>query len=307
MPGVRVKRPKVQVAKYAGRPAAIVLRFETRYNAGVPNAPAISAEDIAKWFPPAMGGWRSFWQPFAAHSVRALEGVSLEVRPGEAVALLGANGAGKSTLLKIVATLLLPTRGRAVVAGHDARSEAAAVRRCLGYHPGTDHGFYPRLTARENLLFFGELNGVGRRAAAEKVRAFAERFALTSALPRQVRTLSSGTVQRLSLLRALLHHPSVLLLDEPTRSLDVIAAAEFRSFLKRDVLRAGDTATLFASHTLAEVELLADRVAILEDGRLLACDSVPALQRRTGTDSLEAAFFHLTGRAPKAVQEASVE
>jgi ABC-type multidrug transport system ATPase subunit len=272
----------------------------------VPNA-AISLENVGKSFPPAMGGWRAFWQPFAPESVTALEDVSLEVRPGEAVALLGANGAGKSTLLRIVATLLLPTRGRAMVAGYDAAGEAAAVRRCLGYHAGTDHGFYPRLSARENLLFFGELNGIARRAAERQVAEFAERFDLNEALPKQVRTLSSGTVQRLSLLRALLHEPKVLLLDEPTRSLDVIAAAEFRNFLKDHVLRGGTRATLFASHTLAEVEMLADRVAIIDRGRLLACDSVAALKRRTGAHSLEELFFRITGRAPKAAQEVSVE
>lgn len=116
-------------------------------------------------------------------------------------------------------------------------------------------------------------------------------------MDRQVRTLSSGTVQRLSLARALLHQPRVLLLDEPTRSLDALAAAEFRRFLKAEILRGGDTSLLFASHSLAEVELLADRLAVMDGGRLIACDAPVALKRKTSAANLEEAFIRLTGRA----------
>jgi len=227
----------------------------------------------------------------------------LEVREGEAVALLGTNGAGKSTLLRILATLLVPTSGRARVAGHDTVHESSAVRRRLGYHAGTDYGFYPRLTARQNLFFFGRLNQLSRSDASRQIATLAERFQLGEALDRQVRTLSSGTVQRLSLARALLHQPSVLLLDEPTRSLDAIAAAEFRRFLKAEVLRKGSTSLLFASHTLPEVELLADRIAVIDAGRLLVCDKLSTLKQSTGAASLEEAFLRLTGRVVRASEE----
>ena len=256
---------------------------------------AISVESLAKSFPPVRSGWRTFLQPFEKPTAIALAGVSFEIREGEALALLGANGAGKSTLLRIIATLLVPTSGHARVAGHDTVHDSRAVRRCLGYHAGTDHGFYARLTARENLLFFGQLNLLSRSAAARRISQLAEQFQFGEALDRQVRTLSTGTVQRLSLARALLHQPRVLLLDEPTRSLDAIAAAEFRRFLKSEVLRDGRTSLLFASHTLAEVELLADRVAVIDAGRLLACDTVPTLKRNAGASSLEEVFLRLTG------------
>ncbi|MGH9676181.1 MAG: ABC transporter ATP-binding protein, partial [Candidatus Acidiferrum sp.] len=249
-------------------------------------------------FPPARSGWRAFVQPFEKPTAVALAGVSFEVRQGEALALLGANGAGKSTLLRILATLLLPSSGAAHVAGHDAAREPSAVRRLLGYHAGTDHGFYPRLTGRENLQFFGRLNHLPNRAASERIALLGEQFQVGEALDRQVRTLSTGTIQRLSLLRALLHQPQVLLLDEPTRSLDAIAAMDFRRFLKTQILRRGDTSLLFASHALPEVELLADRIAILDEGRLLACDSLAALKQRTGAASLEEVFLRLTGRSP---------
>lgn len=265
--------------------------------------PAISVESVDKLFPPARSGLRAFLQPFERHTCQALSDFSLEVREGESIALLGINGAGKSTLLRILATLLLPTHGRARVSGFDTRSQSAEVRRSLGYHAGADHGFYPRLTARQNLLFFARLNQLSSRAADQRIGILAEQFRLTESLSRQVRTLSSGTVQRLSLVRALIHQPHVLLLDEPTRSLDVVGALEFRRFLKSEVLQRGATTLLFASHTLPEVELLADRIAIIDSGRLLACDTLSALKARTGTSTLEDAFLRLTGRERPAPAE----
>jgi ABC-type multidrug transport system ATPase subunit len=258
--------------------------------------PAIILDSLEKWFPPALSGWRAYLQPFAPPTSPALRGISLEVKQGEAVALLGANGAGKTTLLRILATLLLPTRGTASMAGHDTAREPAAVRRQIGYHAGSDLGFYARLTGRQNLRFFGRLNHLSDEFCANRIESLGNRFGLRGVLDRQARALSSGTIQRLSLLRALLHQPKVLLLDEPTRSLDAIAAADFRHFLKTEVLARKDVSLLFASHTMQEIELLADRVAILDEGKLLAFDTPAALRARTLSSSLEEAFARLTGR-----------
>jgi ABC-type multidrug transport system ATPase subunit len=272
----------------------------------VPQA-AIAIDSLEKTFPPTRSGWRTFLQPFEQPTAVALAGLSFEVREGEALALLGTNGAGKSTLLRILATLLLPTRGAARVAGFDAVREPREVRRRLGYHAGTDHGFYARLTGRENLRFFGRLNHLSSAAAAQRISQLGDQFGLAEALDRQVRTLSSGTVQRLSLARALIHRPTVLLLDEPTRSLDAIAAMEFRRFLKKEIVQRAGTSLLFASHTLPEVELLADRVAVIDRGRLLACDTPAALQHRHGSSTLEEVFLRLTGRGSSASSEDSAE
>jgi ABC-type multidrug transport system ATPase subunit len=269
--------------------------------------PAIAIDSLEKSFPPTRSGWRTFVQPFEKPTAIALAGLSFEVREGEALALLGANGAGKSTMLRILATLLLPTRGAARVAGYDAVRQPKEVRRRLGYHAGTDHGFYARLTGHENLSFFGRLNHLSAAAAKRRVSRLAEQFRLGEALDRQVRTLSSGTVQRLSLARALLHEPSVLLLDEPTRSLDAIAAMEFRHFLKKEIVQTAGTSILFASHTLPEVELLADRIAIIDRGRLLGCDTLAALKRRTGSSTLEEVFLRMTGRSTSQVDEGPAE
>ena len=272
----------------------------------VPEA-AITIESLEKLFPAARSGWRAFIQPFEKPTVVALAGLSFEVREGESVAILGANGAGKSTLLRILATLLVPSGGHARIAGNDTVLQSREVRRRLGYHAGTDHGFYPRLTGRQNLHFFGSLNQLSTAMASQRISLLAEQFNIREALDRQVRTLSSGTVQRLSLVRALLHQPAVLLLDEPTRSLDAVGAAEFRRFLKSDVLQRGHTSLLFASHTLSEVELLADRVAVIDAGRLLACDTPSALKRITGVSTLEEVFLRLTGRSPHSAEGSATE
>lgn len=282
----------------------VVSGCRTRYNFAVPE-PAIVVRSLQKSFPPAQGGWRAFLRPFAKPSVPALEDVSLEIAEGESVALLGANGAGKSTLLRILATLLLPASGRAAIAGHDVAREPGSVRRCIGYHSGSDSGFYPRLTGRENLAFFGRLNHLSQTAAAARVSQLSDQFGLGDVLDRQVRTLSAGTVQRLSLARALFHQPRVLLLDEPTRSLDAIAAAEFRRFLKAHILKPGTTTLLFASHSLPELEFLAGRIAVLDRGHILACDAPARLKSLANAASLEDAFFHFTGHKPHALEAPS--
>jgi ABC-type multidrug transport system ATPase subunit len=264
---------------------------------------AIKVDSLAKSFPPASSGWRAFLQPFAAPTCPALRGISFEVARGESVALLGTNGAGKTTLLRILATLLIPTSGSAQLAGYDPVHDAAAVRRHLGYHAGTDLGFYSRLTGRENLRFFGRLNYCPDSMLQARISELAERFELGGVLDRQVRTLSSGTLQRLSLLRALLHQPKVLLLDEPTRSLDAIAASEFRRFLKTEVHLHQGTSILFASHSLSEIEFLADRVVVLREGSLIAFDTPSALKRRTVSPSLEEAFSRLAGHAVHSSEE----
>jgi len=258
--------------------------------------PAIAVESLDKLFPVVRGGWRAFLQPFERPTAVALSGITFEMRDGESVGLLGANGAGKSTLLRILATLLLPTRGQARIGGHDTVRRSQEVRCLFGYHAGSDRGFYARLTGRENLRFFGQLHHLSVEEIERRTAQLAQYLNIAEALDRQTRLLSTGTVQRLSLARALLHGPRVLLLDEPTRSLDALGAAEFRRYLRREVVERGGTTLLFASHTLAEVEQLADRVAILDSGQLLALDTVAALRAKAGAATLEEALFRLTGR-----------
>ncbi len=255
---------------------------------------ALAVEQIEKYFPVPQAGIRAFLNPFAPLTHPALLGVSFQVGAGEVAGLIGANGSGKSTLLRILATLLVPTRGSARVAGHDVERQASQVRTHLGFHSATDGGFYSRLTARENLIFFAAMNGLFQAEAARRLDELTELMGMEEFLGSQVRTLSTGQVHRLGLARAMIHRPSVLLLDEPTRSLDPIAAAEFRRFLKSQLVERYGTTVLFASHTLAEVEQLANRVILLNRGRLIACDSPRSLREKTGSATLEEALERLT-------------
>lgn len=257
-------------------------------------AGALIVEDLVKYFPVPQTGVRAFLNPFAPLTHPALLGVSFEVGLGEVAALIGANGSGKSTLLRIVGTLLLPTRGSARVSGYDAEREGPQVRSQLGFHSGNDGGFYDRLSARENLQFFAAMNNLFGAEAARRLDELTALMGMGGFIDSQVRTLSTGQVHRLGLARAMIHRPSVLLLDEPTRSLDPIAAAEFRRFLKSQVVEAQGTTILFASHTLTEVEQLADRVVLLDKGRMLACNSPRGLRAATGADTLEGALERLT-------------
>ena len=197
----------------------------------------------------------------------------------------------------------MPTRGCVRIAGFDPVREPAVVRRQLGYHAGSDLGFYPRLTGRDNLHFFARLNHLSDSYLNTRIAAAAERFEIAGALDSQVRTLSAGTIQRLSLLRSLLHQPPVLLLDEPTRSLDALAAADFRRFLKSEVIARQRTSLLFASHALHEIEFLADRIAILDVGRVVAFDTLAGLKSRAHASSLEDAFSRLTGHSSHLLEE----
>jgi ABC-2 type transport system ATP-binding protein len=260
---------------------------------------ALSLENVEKYFPPAASGWRALLHPVSRLTVPALRGISFEVKPGEVLAVVGANGAGKSTLLRILTTLLIPTRGRAQVCGFDVAREPAKVRLRIGYHTGGDACFYSRLSAKENLMLFAVLNNISEDEASKRIAEITGPFGLGELLDRQVRTLSTGNVHRLGLARAMLHRPSILILDEPTRSLDPLAAAEFRRFLLRDIVGAHGTTMIFASHTLAEVEQLAGRVAVLDNGLMLACDTLAGLKSATGAETLEESLEILTRRASR--------
>lgn len=257
---------------------------------------AINVEALEKYFPPARSGWRALLQPFSRPTERALAGVSFTINRGEAVALVGPNGAGKSTLLRVLATLILPTRGRAALGGVDVERNGPGARQQLGYHTGGDEGFYGRLSARENLVFFAAMNNITGSRARERIASVAQQMGINEHLSRQVRTFSTGMTHRLGLARAVLHNPPILLLDEPTRSLDPLAAADLRRLLKEDLVHRNGTTLLFASHTLSEIEEIADRMILLDEGQVVACDTPRGLRAATGAPTLEEAIARLARR-----------
>jgi sodium transport system ATP-binding protein len=213
---------------------------------------------------------KSFYDPKRGE-VKAVAGLSATVEGG-VLALVGANGAGKSTLLRLIATLLAPDRGRVLVAGHDTRDAGEAVRAKLGYLSTTTR-MYPRLTGRELLKFAGGCFGLDARAVATGIAAQSERFNLGEFLDQRIDGLSTGQLQRLNLARTLLADPAVLILDEPTTGLDVVAAWQVV-----EAVRAADRPgrlTILATHLLDEVERTAARLWVLRRGQLVY-DGPPA-------------------------------
>jgi ABC-2 type transport system ATP-binding protein len=214
-------------------------------------------------------------------SVTALNNIDLTVPPGEVVALLGENGAGKSTLLRILATTILADEGRASVAGYDVETASEAVRRSVGILLPDERAWYLRLTGFENLHFFGALYGLSLSTVKRRSRELLEEFDLLHAANRPFSSYSSGMRLRLSLARSLIPEPEVLLLDEPTRSLDPVATKGFRDLVGK-VVQSRGTAVLVSTHDLHEAGAMGSRVAILSRGRL-----VNELPRATDAATLE--------------------
>lgn len=220
--------------------------------------------------------------------VLAVDHVSFTVAPGEVFGLLGPNGAGKTTTLRILATLLRADEGRARIAGHDVATEGAAVRRSLGYLSGST-GLYGRLTAREMLLYFARIQDLPD--PRRRVDELMERFGIDAYADQRCERLSTGTKQKVSIARAAMHDPPVLILDEPTAGLDVLVAQTFLEFVEQ--MRDAGRAVLFSTHIMSEAQRLCDRVGILHQGRLLMVGTVPEILERTGQRWLEQAFVHL--------------
>ena len=221
----------------------------------------------------------------------AVAGLSFSVAAGEIYGLLGPNGAGKTTTLRILAGLLRPTEGMARIDGVDCGQDPREAQRRLGFLTGTT-GLYGRLTGREMLAYFGALEGMTRARIAERTAELAAILDLHDLLDRRCEALSSGQKQRISVARAALHDPPVLILDEPTVGLDVLASRFLREYIGAE--RARGKAVIFSTHYLAEAELLCDRIGLLYEGRLLAEGRPPELRALAGNaSSLEEAFLRL--------------
>jgi ABC-2 type transport system ATP-binding protein len=210
--------------------------------------------------------------------VHALNGVDLRVAQGEIFGLLGPNGAGKTTLLKILSCLVLPDRGTALVGG-DATTRENRVKRKIGLIHSDERSFYWRLSARENLRFFARIYDVPGSAIEERIDVLLRRVEMEEAADRPFSEYSSGMKQRISIARALLHDPPILLMDEPTRSLDPASALALRKFVLEELSRREGKTVLLATHNLPEAEALADRIAILVRGRVRQVGTVPEVRR----------------------------
>jgi ABC-2 type transport system ATP-binding protein len=226
--------------------------------------------------------------------VTAVGGISFAVAPGEVFGLLGPNGAGKTTTVRVLTTLLAPTAGRALVAGHDVRTASLAVRASIGYIPQAI-SVDGALTAWENLDFYGRVTGVPRRERRERIAEAIETMELQQMLDRLARTLSGGMLRRLEIASALLNRPRVLFLDEPTVGLDPNARAMVWERL-RALREQWGTTILVTTHLMEEAERHCDRLGVIDRGRLIEQGEPLELIERHDADSLEDVFRTITGR-----------
>jgi sodium transport system ATP-binding protein len=222
--------------------------------------------------------------------VHAVDRVSFEVRPGEVFGLLGPNGAGKTTTMRILCTVLTPTSGVAKVAGHDVVTEPAQVRRNIGFM-SMNTAVYDRMSAWELVAYFGRLYGLGEERLRERMEEVFALLQMNDFRDTLGAKMSTGMRQKVSIARALVHDPPVLIFDEPTAGLDILVG---RAVLENiDRLRALGKCILFSTHIMREVEKLCDRVAIVGRGRIQACGTLPELRERHGEQDLEELFFRL--------------
>ena len=266
-------------------PTSAAVPVSSYTNASQPAPPDIRVLGLTKRFA-APRSWReTIVHPLRRSYVTSVHDVSFEVRRGEFFGLLGPNGAGKTTLFRLLSAAVIPDEGTAIVAGHDVVKSPSKVRRALTPVLASDRTLNWRLSARENLRLYAALFGLHGRAAAERIEEVLALVHLQDVGEKMLGTFSSGMAQRLSLARAFLTRPSILLLDEPTRSLDPVSARDLRQFLRDEVCHRQGCTIILATHSADEaLGGLCDRVAVMNRGEVLAVGSAAQLQTQFGDD-----------------------
>ena len=224
--------------------------------------------------------------------IRAVENVSFTCQPGKIYGLLGANGAGKTTTLRMLATILEPSDGTAVICGHDVVEEPEKVRASVGFL-STATALYPRLTAEELVEYFGRLNGLDEPTLNKRVDDIFNRLDMNGFRDRRCDKLSTGMKQKTSIARTLVHDPPVMIFDEPTTGLDVMTARTIITFISD--CRDRGKAIIFSTHIMSEVDRLCDHIGIIHDGKLLADGTVPELRAKYAEHNLEEIIVKVVG------------
>jgi len=224
----------------------------------------------------------------------AVKGLDFTVRPGEIFGLLGPNGAGKTTAILVICALLPPTSGSVAVCGHDVVHGSGAVRKLLGLAP-QELALYPRLTARENLRYFGRLYGLSGKSLEQRIVECLEKVGLRENADQRIDKYSGGMKRRANLAAAIIHHPRLLILDEPTVGID----PQSRNLILKNLadFQSQGMTILYTTHYMEEAEQLCDRVGVMDNGRIIACGSTDELlSQHPGSANLEELFLHLTGK-----------
>lgn len=216
---------------------------------------------------------------------RVVDKINLSVNKGELFCLVGANGAGKSTLIKLLCNLILPTSGEIFINGYDMLHDSKKACSCIGLVTGDERSFYWRLTGRENMEFFAALYNLSTVAARKKINGLFEMLHIEEP-DKRFQEYPSGVKQRLSIARSLLDDPDILFIDELTKNLDPLSARDLRRFIKETLVGRQGKTIFFSTHQLYEVEELADRIAFMVDGRIIAVGTLDELKALTGTQDV---------------------
>ncbi len=225
-------------------------------------------------------------------SIQALQGVTFNAPDGQITGLLGPNGAGKTTTLRVLYTVLKPDAGTASVDGHDVLTDAQAVRRQIGVLPDS-HGLYPRLSARENIRYYGRLHGLKGNVLEQDIDDLVKLLDMQEFADRRTEGFSQGQRLKVAIARALIHQPQNILLDEPTNGLDVMSTRAMRTIIRR--FRDQGKCVLFSSHVMQEIAALCDTIIVIAHGRVVADGSPETLKQSTGQANLEDAFVAAIG------------
>jgi ABC-2 type transport system ATP-binding protein len=231
---------------------------------------------------------RVFKSRGSSSEIVALDTVDLEVNKGEIFGLLGPNGAGKTTLVKILATILLPSSGQATVLGMDVAKSTHEIRKRINLVSGGETPGYGAISVRENLWFFSQLYGLASEVANQRIEKLAHDLELTEYLSTRMHKLSTGFKQRMNLVRGFINSPDVLFLDEPTLGLDVLSALNLRRVIKSWIEDHPEKTILLTTHYMAEADVLCDRIAMINHGKILAMDTPRALRSMVARDSSNA-------------------
>ena len=224
--------------------------------------------------------------------VKAVRGISFEVRDGEITGLLGPNGAGKTTTLRMLYSLLPPDEGEIRIDGLDPTKDAMAIKRTLGVVPDS-RGLYTRMTARENIAYYGKLHGMSGNDINNRVEELVETLDMTDFIERRTEGFSQGQRVKVAIARAMVHRPQTVLLDEPSNGLDVMSTRALRRYILS--LKDAGHSVILSTHIMQEVAALCDRIIIIANGKIAADGSAHELLEKSGCDSLEDAFVRLIG------------
>ena len=225
--------------------------------------------------------------------VTAVDNVSFEVNPGEIIGLLGENGAGKTTTLRMLATMLKPTSGNAMIDGYNIIDNPNKIRERIGILFGGDVALYDRLTGRENMIYFAKLNGMSDLEADQAVNKITSELEMSDYIDRPVGKYSRGMKQKVSLARSIIHQPDVMLFDEPSTGLDVLSSKLIHDFILK--CKKDNKAIVFSSHNMYETEKLCDRIIIIHKGKIVASETIEKLKKDYQKDSLEDLFIECIG------------